>query len=204
MDRRCGYIQYTGMIQLAVWDRNGPTTVARLFQGLDCGIPGWRGSSVDSTEMQLRIHTRPSTAIHKARSGGAACSVQHTASCRTLHACRRRVLIALVANVCMTLLLVPGGTLMLWMNTTLRWFTAAAAHALFTLVLRCCFAPRTVYSSTASNRNRNRNSVRYCSCKYGSSQSWRPRRDARTAGLVWVLVPGVFMCGTGAVVNREW
>jgi hypothetical protein len=80
------------------WDRNGPT-VARPFQGLDCGIPGWRGSSVDPTEMQLRIHTRPSTAIHKARSGGAACSVQHTASCRTLHACRRRVLIALVANV---------------------------------------------------------------------------------------------------------
>jgi hypothetical protein len=43
----------------------------------------------------------------------------------------------------MTLLLVLGGTLMLWMNTTLRWFTAAAAHALFTLVLLCRFVPRT-------------------------------------------------------------
>jgi hypothetical protein len=29
------------------------------------------------------------------------------------------------------------------MNTTLRWFTAAAAHALFTLVLLCRFVPRT-------------------------------------------------------------
>jgi hypothetical protein len=67
---------------------------------------------VCSTEMQwVRIHS-PSTAIHVAGSGGAACSSQHTASCRTLHACRRRrrVLIAYSRQLA-TLLLVLCSTL---------------------------------------------------------------------------------------------
>ena len=34
--------------------------------------------------MQLRIHTQPSTAIHKARSGGAACSVETTGNADVL------------------------------------------------------------------------------------------------------------------------
>jgi hypothetical protein len=80
---------------------------------------------------------------------------------------------------------------MLWMNTTLRWFTAAAAHALFTLVLRCCFVPRTGIGvcSIALQETETVVGAVSClvctgsSCKYGSSQSWRPRRDARTAGL---------------------
>jgi hypothetical protein len=136
-----------------------------------------------------REFTQPSTAIHVACSGGAACSFQHTAcvlpnSARLPPPCVDSV----------------GSYSTQYLATRARWHVDAVNehHAplvhgsrscsVHTLVLLCCFVPPTgmVVCSIVLEKTETVGAVSclvYSSSKYGSSQSWRPRPDARTAGL---------------------